>query len=159
MCRFSQWFGWSQCSGRAWRGWGRKIGPSSKERQSVLERIIQSSTKASTEASSQNGTLVLVDSWVFWVCVRDSEITDGIILSVYHVWFFSSCWKGSWLMVLYRMNSSDSFCLCMEGTRKPAVAVRMNVVLPRAGRGCPAVHLDKPEACSLRVIYSQSWGT
>lgn len=59
-------------------------------------------------------------------------------------------------MALYLVNSSDSFCLCMEGTRKPAVAVRMNVRAPPCWERLPSCPLRQARSLLLRVIYSQS---
>ena len=49
-------------------------------------------------------------------------------------------------MALYLVSSSDSFCLCMEGTRKPAVAARMSV--------CARQCWERLPSCPLRQARS-----
>lgn len=49
-------------------------------------------------------------------------------------------------MALYLGNSSDSFSLCTEGTRKAAVAIRMNACAPQCW--------ERPSSCPLRLARS-----
>lgn len=126
----SYWLKQVPWSGLMSMGWKNTI--SSKERKRIFKRIIQSSTRAFPEASSQEGTLVLVDSWVF-VCVVE---------------FRERLWNNRWHNPLH---SSRLGCLkLLEGNLADGiVAYEQEVIL--------SASVQKGLACSCYRIGC--WGS
>lgn len=111
-------------------GWKNTI--SSKKRKRIFKRIIQSSTRAFPEASSQEGTLVLVDSWVFR-CFRD--LWDRLGKNRWHNPLHSSCLG---FLKLLEGNLADGIVSCEQ-----------EVISASAQKACSCCRIERRSSPAL----------